>query len=238
MPKKPGTFGPLVIGEERFASEQKIVRRKAHRFGPLVVGKDEDDAPASPAAVTAEVEAKLRELGIDPAKLQEGLASAPETLREIAAKIIGASAPATGAAFTSPAGEDQVQREYTPPAEAPDISPAETDGESEGEGAAEGTEAAPDIAPAVHAEAQATPAETAEKVDADRSGYATIAELLRALNGEKVTVEDAMALEEARDPSSQRKGAYQAILAKEMQRDGGARAEVQARVEAALSKLG
>jgi len=52
MGKKIGTFGPLVIGAEKFDSEATIVAQGVDRFGPLVTGA-QDHEPEQPLTLAA-----------------------------------------------------------------------------------------------------------------------------------------------------------------------------------------
>ena len=177
MPKRPGTFGPLIIGAEKYATEQKVVAKRAHKFGSLVTG---EPAQEESAATTEPLDEALRIAGLDPDKLKQNLAAVPAIAEAVAQKIVAQSAA------EAPAGE-------TPPAA------------------------------------------SAEPADADGNGYTTIAELLRALNSDAVTVEAALAQELA--SKSPRKGALAAINARELQRAGGPRAEVLQAIEQATASL-
>lgn len=179
MPKRPGTFGPLIIGAEKYATEQKVVAKRAHKFGSLVTG---EPAQEESAATTEPLDEALRIAGLDPDKLKQNLAAVPAIAEAVAQKIVAQSAA------EAPAGE-------TPPAASAEPAPA----------------------------------------DADGNGYTTIAELLRALNSDAVTVEAALAQELA--SKSPRKGALAAINARELQRAGGPRAEVLQAIEQATASL-
>jgi hypothetical protein len=205
MPKKPGTFGRLVIGDKEFERQQKIVAVKAHRFGPLVIGgnKPEEKKKADAAAVEQNlIEAKLMEAGIDPVKLAEQLQAVPQLSKEIVDQILGKAKYVPPAVL---AGEDEDEPEL-------EIDPAALSGQAPAE------QTAP-VAP-----------------DQDGNGYSSIGELLKALNANEVSAEDALALELSRD-GGPRKGGLQAINAKEQQRKGGPRAEVLEQLDRALAKL-
>lgn len=203
--RKPGTYGPRVIGQEQFDQEQKIVTRQANIYGPRVV----DDHPANEklkkaqaVAAAASEKARKADGAQEKAAARKKVLAAREKVAEARREL------AQGLEDATPVTPERVVRE---PADPLNETPPEY---PEGVGSVKATDEIPDSV-----------------ANTDWSDL-TIDDLERHLD--TFPNASVPALEAELQRSDPRKGALRAIMAAEMKRAGGAREAVVKRIEEVL----
>jgi hypothetical protein len=85
--KNKGHFGKLVIGEEAFLEEQKIIEKSEHIYGPAVTGKHPNPVAEMPALAVKVAEAVADELEVELDEAPEDVSSL--SVREIREEVKG-----------------------------------------------------------------------------------------------------------------------------------------------------